>query len=129
MNSPLEDWDSESYIEEVPSESVHVDDGPTDTVTCTLQECFVGSYNSSCNSFIGLVSETYNVNPALQLRVYPKKLTPTANIWPPDQIPCHPDPFLDRLYGIANPIHPINGIERRMDERILVRSPTHMTPG
>ncbi|KAM0337786.1 hypothetical protein ACHAPU_011513 [Fusarium lateritium] len=129
IESPFEEWNSESHMEDRPREDVHVGDGPTDPTTYTLQECFVRSYNPSCNSFIDLVSEAYNPLSALQLRVQPKEHLPKVNIWPQDQSLCCPSGVLDQLHGIMNPIQPTKGIEWCMDERILVYSPTGMASG
>ncbi|KAF9771874.1 hypothetical protein IL306_010463 [Fusarium sp. DS 682] len=125
VDSPEEDeWSSEDHTEERSREQIHLGDGPTDAKTYTLQECFVRSYNPSCDAFIDLVSES-----TLQLRVQPKKQELTVNIWPQDQEICHHDNFLAQLQGIVNPIQPIRGIEWSMDERILVYSPAHMASG
>ncbi|KAF4457707.1 hypothetical protein F53441_401 [Fusarium austroafricanum] len=130
IDSPAdEEWVSENHTEDRPMESIHVGDGPKDTITYTLQECFVRSYNPSCDSFIDLVSEAYNSDSVLQLRVQPKKWAPSVNIWPRDQDPFHRDDALAQLHGVVNPIQPIRGIEWSMDERSLVYSPTHMASG
>ncbi|KAJ4265485.1 hypothetical protein NW762_004773 [Fusarium torreyae] len=129
VDTPTEEWNSNDHIENRPSGSVHVGDGPTDTITYTLHECFVRSYNSSCDSFLDLVCEVYNPDSALQLRVQPKKQASSAGIWPRDQDPCQPDSVLAQLHGVVNPIQPIRGIEWCMDERILAYSPTHMAAG
>ncbi|KAL4725231.1 hypothetical protein ACLX1H_007377 [Fusarium chlamydosporum] len=87
-----EEWSSEAHIEERLSKDFHVGDGPRDTKTYTLHECFVRSYNSSCNSFIDLVSEAYNQDSALQLRVQAKEQQGSSTkIWPRDQHPYHHD--------------------------------------
>ncbi|KAF4995024.1 hypothetical protein FGRMN_5412 [Fusarium graminum] len=129
IESSSEEWNSESHTEDRPREDVHMGDGPTDPTTYTLQECFVRSYNPSCNSFIDLVSEAYNPFSALQLRVRPKKHMPRVNTWPQDQNPCCPNGVLDRLQGVMNPVRPVKGMEWCMDERILVYSPTAMASG
>ncbi|KAM0232686.1 hypothetical protein ACHAP5_010633 [Fusarium lateritium] len=129
VDSPVQEWKSEDHMEERPGEGVHVGDGPTDLTTYTLQECFVRSYNPSCNTFIDLVSEAYNPLSALQLRVQPKEQLPAVNIWPRDQDSCCPDAILDQLHGVVNPIQPIKGVDWCMDERVLVYSPTHEAPG
>ncbi|KAF5020669.1 hypothetical protein F66182_7303 [Fusarium sp. NRRL 66182] len=128
--SPVsEDWDSENHIEKRPIESFHVGDGPTDATAYTLRECFVRSYNPSCESFVDLVCEAYNPEPALQLRIRPKKQASPVGIWPRKRSLCHPSTVLAQLHGVVNPVQPIRGIEWCMDERILVYSPTHMAPG
>ncbi|KAF5658810.1 hypothetical protein FHETE_9707 [Fusarium heterosporum] len=129
IESSSEEWNSESHMEDRPREDIHMGDGPTDPTAYTLQECFVRSYNPSCNSFIDLVSEAYNPFSALQLRVRPKKHMPRVNTWPQDQNPCCPNDVLDRLYGVMSPIQPVKGMEWCMDERLLVYSPTGMASG
>jgi hypothetical protein len=130
MTDPAgEEWNSEAYIEERPREDIHVGDGPREIKTYTLQECFVRSYNPSCNSFVDLVAEAYSQHSALQLRVQPKEQGSSAELWPRDQHPYHHDDVLAQLYGVVNPIQPIMGVEWSMDERILVYSPTHMASG
>jgi hypothetical protein len=124
-----EEWSSEDHIEERSNEKIHIGDGPSDAKAYTLQECFVRSYNPSCNAFIDLVSEAYNPNSTLQLRVQPRKQEPSVNIWPRDQETFHHDNISAQLQGVVNPIQPIQGIEWSMDERILVYSPTHMASG
>ncbi|KAF4339800.1 hypothetical protein FBEOM_6274 [Fusarium beomiforme] len=124
-----EEWSSEDHTEERLSEKIHVGDGPTDDKAYTLQDCFVRSYNSSCDAFVDLVSEVYNPVSTLQLRVQPKKQGPSFNVWPQDQEAYHHANVMAQLQGIVNPIQPIRGIEWFMDERILVYSPTHMAPG
>ncbi|KAI7760173.1 hypothetical protein LZL87_007466 [Fusarium oxysporum] len=124
-----DEWSSENHIEERSNEKIHIGDGPSDAKAYTLQECFVRSYNPSCDAFIDLVSEAYSPDSMLQLRVQPKKREPSVNIWPRDQDICHYDSDLAQLQGVVNPIQPIQGIEWSMDERILVYSPTHMAYG
>ncbi|RGP79131.1 hypothetical protein FLONG3_2702 [Fusarium longipes] len=128
-NHAEEGWNSETYIEERPHDDFHVGDGPRDAKAYTLQECFVRSYNPSCNSFIDLVSEAYSQQSALQLRARPKEQGSPVKLWPRDQHPYHHDGVLAQLYGVVNPIEPIMGVEWSMDERILMYSPTHMTSG
>ncbi|KAF4994372.1 hypothetical protein FDECE_13138 [Fusarium decemcellulare] len=147
-NSPTEsEWDSEKYFEDRPSESIHVGDDPTDVITYTLQECFIRSYNPSCDSFVDLVCEAYTPEPLLQLRVRPKTYAvrqepddqsisaqrsreKTVRLWPRDPRPRLSSPAaLAQLHDITNPVQPLRGIEWAMDERILVYSPTHMASG
>ncbi|KAF5580771.1 uncharacterized protein FSUBG_13312 [Fusarium subglutinans] len=124
-----DEWNSENHVEQRSSETIHVGDGPSDAKTYTLQECFVRSYNPSCDAFIDLVSEAYSRDSMLQLRVQPRKREPSINMWPRDQESCHYDSDLAQLQGVVNPVQPIQGIEWFMDERILVYSPTHMAYG
>ncbi|KAF4343637.1 hypothetical protein FBEOM_2410 [Fusarium beomiforme] len=124
VDSPEDEWSGEDHTEERSREQIHLGDGPTDAKIYTLQECFVRSYNPSCDAFIDLVSDS-----KLQLRVQPKKQELTVNIWPQDQETSHHDNVLAQLQGIVNPIQPIRGIEWSMDERILVYSPAHMACG
>lgn len=124
-----DEWSSEDHIEERSNETIHIGDGPSDATAYTLQECFVRSYNPSCDAFIDLVSEAYSPDSMLQLRVQPKKREPSVNIWPRDQETCHYNSDLAQLQGVVNPIQPVQGIEWSMDERILVYSPTHMAYG
>lgn len=124
-----EEWDSKAYMEERACDDFHVGDGPKDTKAYTLQECFVRSYNPSCNSFIDLVSEAYNPDSSLQLRVQPKEQGSSVRLWPRDQHSYHHDGVLSQLHSVVNPIQPIRGVEWSMDERILVYSPTHMASG
>ncbi|KAK2922355.1 hypothetical protein FoTM2_017711 [Fusarium oxysporum f. sp. vasinfectum] len=124
-----EEWRSEDHIEERSSEKIHIGDGPSDATAYTLQECFVRSYNPSCNAFIDLVYEVYNPGSTLQLRVQPRKQEPSVNIWPRDQGTCHHHNTSAQLQGVVCPIKPLKGIEWFMDGRILVYSPTHMASG
>ncbi|QPC68600.1 hypothetical protein HYE67_010831 [Fusarium culmorum] len=124
-----EEWDSKAYMEERACDDFHAGDGPKDTKAYTLQECFVRSYNLSCNSFIDLVSEAYNPDSSLQLRVQPKEQGSSVRLWPRDQHLYHHDGVLAQLHSVVNPIQPIRGVEWSMDERILVYSPTHMASG
>ncbi|KAF9771214.1 hypothetical protein IL306_011158 [Fusarium sp. DS 682] len=124
-----EEWSSEDHTEERLSDNIHVGDSSTDAKAYTLQECFVRSYNPSCDAFIDLVSEAYNPESALQLRVQPKKQEPSVIVWPRIQQACRRDNVSAQLQGVVNPIQPIRGIEWSMDERILVYSPTHMASG
>ncbi|EXK78724.1 hypothetical protein FOQG_16624 [Fusarium oxysporum f. sp. raphani 54005] len=124
-----EEWSSENHTEERLSENTHTGDGPTDVKAYTLQDCFVRSYNPSCDAFIDLLFEAYNHESTLQLRVQSKKQEPTVNIWPQDQETCHHNNVLAQLQGIVSPIQPTKGIEWSMDERILVYSPAHMASG
>ncbi|KAG7413163.1 hypothetical protein Forpi1262_v017202 [Fusarium oxysporum f. sp. raphani] len=130
VDSPEEDeWSSEGHTEERSREQIHLGDGPTDAKTYTLQECFVRSYNPSCDAFIDLVSEAYNPESSLQLRVQPKKQAPPVIVWPRVQQACHRNKVSAQLQGVVNPIQPIRGIEWSMDERTLVYSPTHIASG
>ncbi|CEI66951.1 hypothetical protein FVEN_g12464 [Fusarium venenatum] len=124
-----EEWDSNAHIEERACKDFHVGDGPKDTKAYTLQECFVRSYNPSCNSFIDLVSEVCNQGSSMQLRVQSKEQGSPVKLWPRDQHPYHHDGVLAQLHGVVNPIQPIKGVEWSMDERVLVYSPTHMASG
>ncbi|CVK92701.1 uncharacterized protein FMAN_07578 [Fusarium mangiferae] len=124
-----DEWSSENHIEERSSETIHIGDGPSDAKTYTLQECFVRSYNPSCDAFIDLVSEAYSPDSMMQLRVQPKKREPSVNTWPRDQETGHYHNDSAQLQGVVNPVQPIQGIEWSMDERILVYSPTHMAYG
>ncbi|EXL64449.1 hypothetical protein FOPG_19290 [Fusarium oxysporum f. sp. conglutinans race 2 54008] len=124
-----EEWSSEVHTEERSREQIHFGDGSTDAKTYTLQECFVRSYNPSCDAFIDLVSEAYNPESALQLRVQPKNQVPPVIVWPRVQQACHRNKVSAQLQGIVNPIQPIRGIEWSMDERTLVYSPTHIASG
>ncbi|EXK75719.1 hypothetical protein FOQG_19515 [Fusarium oxysporum f. sp. raphani 54005] len=138
LHTPLEsamgsleeaEWRSEDHIEERSSEKIHIGDGPSDATAYTLQECFVRSYNTSCNAFVDLVYEGDNPDSGLQLRVQPMKQEPSVRMWPRDQEACHPHNDLAQLQGAVSPIQPIREIEWFMDERILVYSPTHMASG
>ncbi|KAH7193052.1 uncharacterized protein B0J16DRAFT_300646 [Fusarium flagelliforme] len=124
-----EDWNSGDHVEERLRKDIHVGDGSGDTKMYTLQECFVRSYNPSCDSFVDLVTEACGPDSALQLRVRPKTDGSPANIWPRDEHPYRNDGVLAQLYGVLNPVQPIKGIQWSMDERILVYSPTHMATG
>ncbi|KAG7408251.1 hypothetical protein Forpe1208_v012348 [Fusarium oxysporum f. sp. rapae] len=124
-----EEWKSEDHIEERSSENIHIGDGPSDATAYTLQECFVRSYNTSCNAFVDLVYERDNPGSGLQLRVQPMEQEPSVRMWPRDQEACRPQNDLAQLQGVVSPIQPIIGIEWFMDERILVYSPTHMASG
>ncbi|TVY75372.1 hypothetical protein Focb16_v005995 [Fusarium oxysporum f. sp. cubense] len=124
-----EEWRSEDHIEQRSNEKIHIGDGPSDATAYTLQECFVRSYNTSCNAFIHLVYEGDNPDSRLQLRVQPMKQEPSVSMWPRDQEACHPHNDLAQLQGVVSPIRPIRGIEWFMDERILVYSLTHMASG
>ncbi|QPC77469.1 hypothetical protein HYE68_008221 [Fusarium pseudograminearum] len=124
-----EEWDSKADVEERARDDLHVGDGPNDTKAYTLQECFIRSYNPSCNSFIDLISEAYNPDSSLQLRVQPKEQGSSVKLWPRDQHSYHHDGVLAQLHSVVNPIQPIRGVEWSMDERILVYSPTHMASG
>ncbi|KAI8411531.1 hypothetical protein FOFC_08125 [Fusarium oxysporum] len=130
VDSPEEnEWSSQGHTEERSREQIHLGDGPTDAKTYTLQECFVRSYNPTCDAFIDLVSEAYNPESALQLRVQPKKQGPSVIVWPRVQQACHCNKVSAQLQGVVNPIQPIRGIEWSMDERTLVYSPTHIASG
>ena len=124
-----EDWNSGDHVEERLRKDIHVGDGSGDTKMYTLQECFVRSYNPSCDSFVDLVTEACGSDSALQLRVRPKTDGSSANVWPRDEHPYRNDGALAQLHGVLNPIRPIKGIQWSMDERILVYSPTHMVTG
>ncbi|EXL67200.1 hypothetical protein FOPG_16658 [Fusarium oxysporum f. sp. conglutinans race 2 54008] len=124
-----EEWRSEDHIEERSSEKIHIGDGPSDATAYTLEECFVLSYNTSCNAFVDLVYEGDNPDSRLQLRVQPMKQEPSVRMWPRDQEACHPHNDLAQLQSVVSPIQPIREIGWFMDERILVYSPTHMASG
>ncbi|KAI3573335.1 hypothetical protein IWW34DRAFT_810705 [Fusarium oxysporum f. sp. albedinis] len=76
-----EEWRSEDHIEERSSEKIHIGDGPSDATAYTLEECFVLSYNTSCNAFVDLVYEGDNPDSRLQLRVQPMKQEPSVRIF------------------------------------------------
>ncbi|KAJ4006851.1 hypothetical protein NW766_010258 [Fusarium irregulare] len=124
-----EDWNSGDHVEERRRKDIHVGDGSGDTTMYTLQECFVRSYNPSCDSFVDLVTEACGSDSALQLRVRPKTDGSSANVWPRNEHQYRNDGVLAQLHGVLNPIQPIKGIQWSMDERILVYSPTHMVTG
>ncbi|KAI8416427.1 hypothetical protein FOFC_02737 [Fusarium oxysporum] len=124
-----EEWRSEDHIEQRSNERIHIGDGPSDATAYTLQECFVRSYNTSCNAFVDLVYEGDNPDSRLQLRVQPMKEEPSVSMWPRDQEACHTHNDLAQLQGVVSPIRPTRGIEWFMDERILVYSLTHMASG
>ncbi|WAO89454.1 F-box domain-containing protein [Fusarium falciforme] len=140
-NSPIETtWDCEKHFEERTPGDIHVGDNPSDTLTYTLGECPVRSYNPSCEAFVDLVYEAYSANPLLQLRVRPKReavkqelghpsswsqhgIEQTVEMWPPEPSPSQPDDALAQLHEVINPSQRFDGLEWSMDERILVYSP------
>ncbi|EGU88844.1 hypothetical protein FOXB_00638 [Fusarium oxysporum f. sp. conglutinans Fo5176] len=75
-----EEWRSEDHIEQRSNERIHIGDGPSDATAYTLQECFVRSYNTSCNAFVDLVYEGDNPDSRLQLRVQPMKEEPSVTL-------------------------------------------------
>ncbi|KAF4972758.1 hypothetical protein FZEAL_9540 [Fusarium zealandicum] len=137
-------WDRESHVEERPGDNVHLGDNPTDDTTYTLQECFIRSYNPSCDSFIDLVCESYNPDSFLQLRVRSKthlfhqetedqsswiqrRTKQAVHLWPRDSAQLND--ISAQLHDIIDPVKPMKGVDWGMDERNLVYSPTHMAPG
>ncbi|KAI8718707.1 F-box domain-containing protein [Fusarium sp. LHS14.1] len=130
-NSPIEPaWDCKKYSEKRTSEDIHIGDNPRDTITYTLSECPVRSYNPSCETFVDLAYEAYTANPLLQLRVRPKMeaikkddIEQGVKMWPPEPSPSKPDDALGQLHEVIDPFRRFDGLEWSMDERILVYSP------
>ncbi|RSL42087.1 hypothetical protein CEP53_012389 [Fusarium sp. AF-6] len=130
-NSPATTgWDCEKHFEERPQEDIHVGDNPSDTITYTLGECLIRSYNPSCEAFVDLVYEAYSANPLLQLRVRPKMeaikehdIEQAVKMWPPEPSPSQPDNALAQLHEVIDPSQTFNSLEWSMDERILIYSP------
>ncbi|KAH6981477.1 hypothetical protein EDB80DRAFT_825572 [Ilyonectria destructans] len=146
-------WDGETHVETRPPENVHVGDNGALGSMFTIGECFVRSYNSSCETFVDLIDESQR----LRLRVRPK-LDPAhgnaddtrpgqssktrlntskegrkglhrgVKFWPPDQA-SRPKPKLAQLHNILYPQMLLGEVDWAMDDRTLIYAPGHVVRG